>query len=159
MIIKLDELNIKDAIEFNYEVFKDEELDQKIKDLKNANVEGKVFQNSNGDIILNCTFKGEMIIEDSITLDLIPYKFNIEIDENLDELIENYSDCYENLQNTLDLKSILWQNIVVEVPISYSLNKDANLKGNGWELINEELKSSDIDPRLKELENLLKGDD
>ena len=47
----------------------------------------------------------------------------------------------------------------MEVPISYSINKDANLKGNGWELVNEENKSKEIDPRLKDLEKLLKGDD
>ena len=36
----------------------------------------------------------------------------------------------------------------------------ANLKGEGWELVSDENKTSDeIDPRLKKLEDLLKGDD
>lgn len=159
MIIKIDELNIKNKIDINYEVNKDEGLDKRIHGLENAKVIGSIYLNNNNDIILNCIFSGDMIINDSITLDLIPYHFNIEIDENLEDLQENYQECYENSQNTLDLKKILWENIVLEVPISYSINQDANLKGEGWELLNEEKKSDDIDPRLKDLEILLKGDD
>ena len=127
--------------------------------LKNALVTGKVYENSNSDILLECNFSGTMFIEDSITLDPIPYEFSINIDENLDNLIENYQDCYENTQNTLDLKRILWQNIVLEVPISYTLSSDANIKGNGWELKNGNSKVEGVDPRLKKLEDLLKGDD
>ncbi len=162
MIINLDELNTKDYIDINYKVEKDEYIDKRIYDLKDGLVKGKVYQNSNSDIILDCIFTGSMIIEDSITLDLVPYHFQINIEENLDNLVENYEDCYENAQNTLDLKTILWQNIVLEVPISYTLCKDANIKGNGWELKSETSEvqgTKQIDPRLKKLEDLLKGDD
>ena len=159
MLINLDELNNKDYIDINYKVEKDTELDQRIMNLKNALVTGKVYENSNSDILLECNFSGTMFIEDSITLDPIPYEFSINIDENLDNLIENYQDCYENTQNTLDLKRILWQNIVLEVPISYTLCRDANIKGNGWELKNDNSKVEGVDPRLKKLEDLLKGDD
>ncbi len=159
MLINLDELNSKDYIDINYKIEKDPELDQRIIDLKNASVTGKVYENSNSDILLECTFSGTMFIEDSITLDPIPYEFSINIDENLDNLMENYQDCYENTQNTLDLKRILWQNIVLEVPISYTLCSDANIKGNGWELKNDNSKVEGVDPRLKKLEDLLKGDD
>ena len=100
-----------------------------------------------------------MLIEDSISLELVPYEFNIDIEENLETIEENYEECYEKGKNTLDLKKILWQNIVLEVPISYSMVSDAELKGNGWELINEDRKVEEIDPRLKKLEDLLKGDD
>ncbi len=159
MIIELDELNYKKEINIDFKVEKDDNLDARILDLKDAFVKGRVYKNSNNDILLDCDFTGNMIIKDSITLEPIPYKFNIKIEESWDDLVENYRESYENSQNTLDLKTILWQNIVLEVPISYSLNKDANLKGNGWELLNEESKSNGIDPRLKDLEKLLKGDD
>ena len=49
---------------------------------------------------------------------------------------------------------ILWQNIVLEVPISITKEKDAHLSGEGWELKNEEDKET-IDPRLAELSKLL----
>lgn len=158
MIINLNELNIKKEILFNYKVLKNDYLDKRINDLKNCYVTGRVYLN-NDNIILECIFKGIMIINDSITLDLVPYNFNISINENLNDLVSIYNDCYDNNQNTLDLQEILWQNIVLEVPISYTKVNDANLKGNGWELIREEKEVKEIDPRLKKLEELLERRD
>ena len=159
MIIELDELNVKNSIEINQEVLKDEELDKRIFDLKDAYVKGKVRIVSNSEIILECNFKGTMIIADSITLEPIPYPFSIDISENLAEISENYDNVYEKSQNTLDLKRVLWQNIVLEVPISFTNCKDALIRGNGWELRNENKKVEEIDPRLEKLKDLLKGDD
>ncbi len=160
MLIKLNELNYQKEINIDYEVFKNDDLDKRIIDLKNSRVVGRIYLNSNNDINIELNFRGTMIIKDSITLEDIPYDFSINIEENLESIEENYDNCYENIQNILDLKQLLWQNIVLEVPISYSINGDANLKGNGWELVNEDNKTVDsIDPRLKKLEDLLKGDD
>lgn len=159
MIIKLDELNVKDSIEIDRKVIKDDNLDKRIIDLKNAQVKGTIRENSNSEIILECTFSGTMIIADSINLEPIPYDFSLDIAENLEEIKENYENAYEKLQNTLDLKQILWQNIVLEVPISFTNCKDADIRGKGWELINENDKVETIDPRLEKLKDLLKGDD
>ncbi len=160
MIIDLNELNYKNEININYEVVKDDDLDKRILALENAKVLGTIFKDSTSDIHLNLVFKGTMLLEDSVTLEEVPYNFDIKIEENLASLEENYLNCYENVKNILDLKQVLWQNIVLEVPISYTLNGDANLKGNGWELKNDDNKTLDeIDPRLKKLEDLLKGDD
>ena len=154
MIYNLNELNYKKEIIISEEVLKDELLDKRILDLKNAKVEGKIYLDSREEVILECKFKGTMYINDSITLVSIPYNFEIDIEENLNDLRENYQECYKIRQNTLDLKDILWQNIVLEVPISYSKENDAKLKGNGWELISEEK-----DFNTQKLEDLLKGDD
>ncbi len=159
MIINLDELNYENRIEIKWEVPYEEGIDKRIHGLQNGLVEGEVRKNSNGDIDVDVLFTGDMLIEDAITLDLVPYKFKIKINETLDEIIDSSHNVYEKMQNTLDLKAILWQNIVLEVPISYTEVKDAHLKGNGWELKNEEEESSSIDPRLEKLKDLLKGDD
>ena len=58
-----------------------------------------------------------------------------------------------NEQNMLDIMELLWQNIVLEVPISITKEKDAHLSGEGWELNNN--KEDNIDPRLAELSKLL----
>ena len=158
VIINLDELNFKNRIDFCYEVKKDADLDKRILDL-NAKALGSLSLNDNNDIKLDLTFSGTMYIADSITLNKVPYEFSSHIEENYDEITENYPDCIDFSQNTLDLKKILWQNIVLEVPISFTLQEDALLKGNGWELISGDKKSTEIDPRLKKLEDLLKGDD
>ena len=155
MLIDLNELSIKDEIKINYDVYKDDLIDKRILDLKNAKVVGRVYLNSLSVFELECKFFGTMYLEDSISLESIPYDFNIEISENIEEIQENYNDVYDFSKNTLDLKQILWQNIVLEVPISYTKVSDANIKGNGWELLNDENKTKEIDPRLKKLEDLL----
>lgn len=142
-------LNQKDLI-INNIVEKDELLDKRILDLKDSKVEGTIHEDDYGNIDINIIFNGTMYIEDSITLDSVPYDFSINIEESLDDLIENYPDSYDNSKNILDLKPILWQNIVLEVPISFTLVKDANLKGNGWELSGDVLKE-DKDPRFEKL--------
>lgn len=158
MIINLNELNIKDEILIDEQVFKNDRLDKRIYELENAFVKGKVCNDITGEIVLCCQFKGTMFIEDSISLEIIPYDFDMNILENLNDIKENYKESYDFSKNTLDLINVLWQNIVLEVPISYTKVIDANLKGNGWELKMQE-ESVGIDPRLKKLEDLLKGDD
>ena len=154
MLIDLNELSIKDEIKINYDVYKDDLIDKRILDLKNAKVVGRVYLNSLSVFELECKFFGTMYLEDSISLESIPYDFNIEISENIEEIQENYNDVYDFSKNTLDLKQILWQNIVLEVPISYSLtDQHEQLKGDGWELRDNDSKK--IDSRLAVLNELL----
>lgn len=159
MLLELDELSNKRSLEFAYDVLKDNEIDKRIYDLKNARTNGRIYLNSVDEVVLECNFCGTMLIEDSISLELVPYEFNIDIEENLETIEENYEECYEKGKNTLDLKKILWQNIVLEVPISYTVNSDAKLNGDGWGLLNEKQVEEEIDPRLRKLKDLLKGDD
>ncbi len=158
MIYNLNLLNNHNKIEINEKVIIDDKIDKRIHDLVNAKVLGNIYLDSLGNTILKCIFTGTMYICDSITLEDIPYDFKIDIEENIEDLEEIYVNSYFLDKNTLDLKEILWQNIVLEVPISYTLVKDANIKGNGWELLKGE-KKLDKDPRLEKLEDLLKGDD
>lgn len=159
VLIDLNELNTKNEIKFKYKVLKDDELDKRIKKIENAYVEGRVYINLEDNVTLECIFNGIMYIIDSISLDEVPYEFSISIEENLDEISENYENSYDNRQNTLDLKRVLWQNIVLEVPISYTRVNDANFKGDGWELVREDKLVEEIDPRLKKLEELLERRD
>ena len=155
MYLDLNELNNRNIVEFKYDVLKDDTLDKRIIDLKNSVVEGFYKENALGIVEIDCTFSGTMIIKDSISLEDITYDFNININANINEIEENYVNCFDKLKNRLDLKEILWQNIVLEVPISYTKVSDANMKGNGWELVDENKEVKDKDPRQKKLEELL----
>jgi uncharacterized metal-binding protein YceD (DUF177 family) len=159
MLLDLNKLNIGSELSFEYPLEKDDNLDKRIIELKDSVCSGTVRLNYEGEIELECSVHGIMILEDSISLEHIPYDFSFNIEENIEELENNYDECYDKLKNTLDLKRILWQNIVLEVPISYTKVCDANLKGDGWELISEENMSKEIDPRMKKLEELLERRD
>ncbi len=81
-------------------------------------------------VIVNA--RGKMKIKDSITLDDVWYPFEVKIDEKLDEFIEKN-------ENTLDINLILWQNIVLEVPLRYTVVDDySKIRGDGWKLVSEE---------------------
>lgn len=83
-------------------------------------------------IFMKANISGSMIIPDSVSLEPVEYHFSFEIDENVQEKIKKD-------ENTLDIMAILWENIVLEIPIRYSEVKDyKNFSGDGWNLIDEE---------------------
>ena len=72
-----------------------------------------------------------MLLEDSISLEPINYPFSIEYDDIIEE------NCKKN-QNTLDIFSFLWENIVLEVPLQFTKVTDfSKYQGEGWRLVNE----------------------
>lgn len=156
MIINLNNLNINNKIEINELLTIDKEIykNTSIKKLLPVKVYGEIFYNVSDEVELDLDVEGTMILEDSITLDDIDYRYSLHINEIISSENEEIKDYYQNSKNTLDIMPILWQNIVLEVPISITKEKDAHLSGEGWELKSEEQKN-EIDPRLAELSKLL----
>ena len=122
-------------------------------DLKNLHVTGTVYLNSLSMLVVNLTVTGIMVLSDSVTTEPIDYPFTSKIDEEFDINDENFLEYYQKSQNILDIMKILWENIVLEVPMRFTLAKDAHLSGDGWSL--GEDKNKDIDPRFAKLAELL----
>ncbi len=97
-----------------------------------------------------------MILLDAITNEEVNYPFLIQIDDIFDENDENCAKYFEKSQNTLDIIEFLWENIVLEVPISYTKASGTKLCGKGWEL-NSKNENSGQDPRFEKLNELFKG--
>jgi len=136
MNLDLTKLNshIEDDIELHETVQIPSELYQKssVIELKNIKLDGRVLKNSTGEITLQATVSGIMVLEDSISLELINYDFSCEIDEELEEF-------EEKMENILDITDILWQNIMLEVPLKISHVEDFNeYQGDGWKLVSED---------------------
>ncbi len=82
-------------------------------------------------ILLEAEITGKMTIPDAVSLEPVKYPFSIKIEENVEEKIKNN-------ENTLAIIDILWENIVLEIPIRYSEVKDySDFSGDGWRLIEE----------------------
>ena len=94
-------------------------------------------------------------MQDSITLDPIEYPFTCNIEEEIENIENFFGNFYEKSKNILDISEFLWENIVLEVPISatHSDSSKLSLSGEGWEFKNENVKK--IDPRLAKLTELL----
>lgn len=125
--------NIDEKVEINQDILFDSEylINSDIIELKKVHVIGNVEKNLNDELSIYAKVEGVMVLEDAISLDLIDYPFSCEIDENIDEKVKKG-------ENTLDLKEILWENIVLEVPLKFTEVKDfSKFHGDGWKLIDE----------------------
>lgn len=143
------------GIQFNENITFDPSIYQNtdIRELKDFVLTGEMTKNLDQDIYLNVNLKGTMILPDARTLEDVEVPLNIKIQEKIDETNENIEEYLEKNKNTLDIMGILWENIVLEVPISISTSENTTIEGNGWELVEE--KKESMDPRLAPLRQLL----
>ena len=125
-----------------------------ILDLKDLHVIGSVYLNSALMLIVNLTVTGVMIIPDSVISEPVKYPFTSKIDEEFDVNDQNFLETYQKTQNILDIMKILWENIVLEVPMRFTKTEDAHLSGDGWSL-GEDKNKDNIDPRFAKLAELL----
>lgn len=121
-----------------------------IRRLNNIHFKGNIKKLVDDTYSLEGVLSGTMILADDIILEDYEYNFTSEIEENIEE-------TSINLQKTLDITDILWQNILIEVPskVVNDKNKNIKLEGNGWRLISEDDLNSKNNP-LSELEDLLR---
>lgn len=154
MIIDLTPLNVggKDQIDINENLsFTKKDLEStELIDLKNVKVIGQIYKSDINSYILNLNIKGKMVLPCSRTLKPTDYEFEVEIDEDLEENDEKL----KKNQKTIDIFPIIWENILMEIPIRIINPKaeDLNIKGNGWELITDsENKGHNSLAKLKDL--------
>lgn len=123
-------------IDLQHAFTKEELQDSDILELPELKVEGDITYHLDM-FHLRVSVKGVMVLPCAISLKPVNYPFSFEIDEDLDEdLQENL----KNVQNSLDIFPIIWENILMEIPmrvVSSDLS-DVKTSGDGWKLITEE---------------------
>lgn len=124
--------------------------------LDNVSIKGYITSNSIDDYDLDVNVDGIMVLPSSLTLEPTDYKFSIKIEGNIDELLKEINETLKKNQNTIDILPIIWENILMEIPIRVVGDKNQNLRmeGDGWKLITEEEKK--LNPELQKLKDLLK---
>lgn len=149
-LAKVDEkgIVIDDIVSFGDEYIKNTPIQK----LDNVKIKGRAYYSVTNEIVFDCHVEGVMVLLDAIDLEPLDYPFSFEISEVLSE---NDDEKDQNELKTLDIMDVLWQNIVLEVPISVRREPDKkyHLEGEGWELVDEEIKK--LDPRLAPLLELL----
>ena len=93
-----------------------------------------------------------MVLPCAITLKPVDYPFSTEINGQLDELLVEND---KKFKNTIDILPIIWENILMEIPMRVvSPNaKPEKLKGEGWQFITEQ--KGNVNPELEKLKDLL----
>ena len=125
---------VYDELSFDgeYSIPKEMINDSRILDLNNISIHNSIIKKIEDDFEISFTIEGKMLLNDSNTLEEVWYPFNIEINEKLDEFVEKD-------KKHLDIIEVLWQNIVLEVPLRYSVVSDySKYHGDGWKLVSED---------------------
>ena len=113
-------------------------------------VKGEITRSVSENLAVNLQVEGVMVIPCAVTLKPVNYPFNIEIDEEIDEESEKFD---KNYRNTIDIFPIIWENILMEIPMRVVSEeaKDLKLEGDGWRLITEEEHNSSPFDELKDI--------
>ena len=130
MEISLLELNYKDEIKIDETVSipKSLILDTDIIKLSDIKVNGNIKFDLDDDYLINLDVSGQMILNDALTFDEVPYDFVINIEEKL-----------ENSCKSLDLIEFLWHYIVLEIPLRFTVvDESLNIKNDDYQVISEE---------------------
>ena len=139
------------VIDLNYSFTKEQLENTNILELNNIKIKGEI-NNGIEDYHLKLSIEGTMILPCSISLKPTKYPFSIEIDDDLSEFLE---ENIENNQNTIDIFPIIWENILMEIPLKV-VNEDLSdvkKEGEGWKFITD--KEERINPELEKLKDLL----
>ena len=119
------QIPLNDEVKFNQEYYQN--LD--IIDISPVKAIGALELNYDDEMILKCNMKGVFTIPCSVSLEPVEEPFEVNIEQIIGE-----NDLKSQIN--LDLSSILWENVVLEVPIKV-IKKDIEVtfkKGDGWEL-------------------------
>ena len=134
-----------DRIDINEEVIIPKEYyTYDIKDISPVKLNGYLYLNELDELSINLNVKCDLVLRSSITLEDVNYPLNIDITE-LDFDDENN----KKITNSIDLLPIIWQNILIEIPIRVTdSSNDENIS-------DKYIKKEEIDERLSKLKDFL----
>ena len=136
-MIELIKLNYLDKIDIDEEVeIPNDYLENTdIVSLSKIKTIGNIKYDAEDNYLINLDVSGTMQLHDSVTFDIIPYDFKIEIEETL-----------ENSTKTLDLIEFLWHYIVLEVPLRFTNSETNYVENENYRVISEEEYSKKNNP-------------
>lgn len=147
------EIIINQELRIDKKVYKNTEL----LDLKEIKIIGSVKKSSSNGYDLLLTIEGIMVLPCAITLKEVDYPFYVTIDGNIDEMLLEIDENYEKAKNTIDIFPIIWENILMEIPLRV-VSEGANdfvKSGNGWKFVTDEDTENTVNSEFEKLKNLL----
>ncbi|MDD3187094.1 MAG: YceD family protein [Bacilli bacterium] len=141
-------------IDINYSFSKEDLAGTDLLSLNNVSIKGSVSKSTLGDANIDINIDGVMVIPCSISLKPTNYSFSTNVSGSLLEFLKEIDENIENVENILDIFPIVWENILLEIPlkvVSDDIDTSA-LKGEGWQFVTEEASNTP----LSQLQDLLK---
>ena len=136
------------VINDNYSIPEEYYKGTDVKCLNDIHAEGKIIRETDDIDYIDLDINGTMVLQDSISLENVNYPFSIKIEGDLQDFITN-------LDNSLDIFELLWENIVLEIPLKFTKVEDlSKFHGDGWKLVSEEENSINNNPFMEYLKNI-----
>lgn len=133
MNLNLITLNTKGRLDFDIAPDMTDFKDDRILSLDEVHVKGTIIDNGTEEYELSLNITGHITLKSAINSGPVPY----ELDIKYDEFIEKFVEIYKNGSNSLDILPIIWENILLEIPIR-ATNEDDSFEvtaGDGWEIL------------------------
>ncbi len=127
----LDEITIDEEIEIPESFLENTDIVK----LSKIKTKGNITLDIEGDFLIKLDISGIMDLHDSVTYDIIPYEFKVNIEETL-----------EKSNKTLDLIEFLWHYIVLEVPLRFTNSETNYVENENYRVISEEEYSKKNNP-------------
>ena len=100
---------------------------------------------------------GTMILPCAVTLKPVEYPFQLKIEGNLEQILQEIDENAKKIENSIDILPIIWENILMEIPMRV-VSKEAeevHLEGDGWKLVTDKDSVKETNPALAKLKDLL----
>lgn len=147
----VSKIDISETYKFSEEELKTLEISA-LDDLK---ITGTVSLDAMDEVYLDLDLEGTMVIPCALTLKPVNYPFNINISGTIQEICVDLEKKCQKSQNILDIFPIIWENVLMEVPMRVVSEdaKDYKIAGDGWSFNNDS--ESEGNSELSKLKDLL----
>lgn len=151
--------HIVSSVEFDQDIQIPEELlkQSDLLALKQTHVTGMLYLDAIDAYTLKMKISGIMVLPCAVTLKPVDVPFDISVDDSLEHLYEEMDERLKNIENSIDILPIIWENILIEIPMRVVSDeaKNLSLHGDGWKLITDEKPKKVMNPELEKLKDLL----
>jgi len=126
-------LNTKGRVDFDSTVTFDNFENTSIYSIEQVQVKGFILDNGTDDYEINLHITGTINLKSAINGSPVPYNLDIHYEDFINNLVEKY----KNSSNSLDILPIIWENILLEIPMRAVNESDSfsEMKGEGWEIL------------------------
>lgn len=133
---KENELIFNEVISLDEELYKETD----IRSLSPLDVSINIHRVTDSDYSMDLNIKGTMVLPCSVTLKDVNYPFEVKTELKVSNNDENDEEYVKIMQNNIDIIPIIWQNIVLEIPLRVVSEdiSDSPVEGDGWKLIRED---------------------
>lgn len=142
-------------VDLDYSFSKEELEGTDLLELNNVKIKGIISKDTLDNYSIDLNVDGVMVLPCAITLEPVNYPFSVKISGNLEEMLEEINENSKKIENSIDIFPIIWENILMEIPMKVVSEKakDIKLEGDGWRLITDE-KREEINPEFAKLNQL-----